>query len=149
MGCVSARDDVPESSMNSLHENNNGAGSNGQKRGVLLGLIENHTDPVIYHWFNVLVGGATAAASVIWAQAVAVPSTWWEAGPYVLFCGSLMYAVIHLWRAVQACHKESHERAAQQEERARKTIENQSATMDRLAKSIDRLSGKGGEDGRD
>lgn len=70
--------------------------------------------------------GAGAFSLVIAAAAPDMPTTWWEAGPYLMFIGCLIYAVLHLWKALWAS------------ERARK--ERDEAIIQSLGKSLDKLA---------
>lgn len=86
---------------------------------------------------HVMAAGGCAVVSASWIKAknlatgTPVPQNWWEAGPYVIFIGALIYAVIHLWRALSAAQKE-------REERDREMIERLTSSLDKLSRAIDR-----------
>ena len=65
-----------------------------------------------------------------------IPKTWWEAGPYVVFIGSLLYAIIHVWRALQKAQQRQIEMQEEQAERDRKMISQLSDSLDNLSRSI-------------
>lgn len=73
--------------------------------------------------------------SVVWIMVsnVPVPASWMEAGPYFVFISSLLWAVVHLWRA-----KRSDDKA--REERDAAMIEKQRETNDRLAGALEKLT---------
>ena len=99
-------------------------------------LPKNHTDPMLAHTIHIVAGGTGAIIGAGWIQATQVPSNWWEAGPYVIFISSLLYAVIHLWKALQAANKERHKQAEDQ-------LKRQLEANERLASAIDRLAEQG------
>ena len=95
-------------------------------------------------------GGVVALMSAMWASVEPIPSTLWEAGPWVMFTASLMYSVAHLWLAMrrdreaqrkrdEAREKREREEGAARERRYAEAFEAERSSRERLAEALERL----------